>query len=115
MAFKRRESVFSGGGITKYADTNFKVCPFCGSEQPHWLSDAYVAKFSMFKSGCLNGYKFQCEKCNGIFEIQANSDMCFQTENFASIKLVDAGAGTNNKDKLNKQISLLELKKLCSK
>ena len=113
MAFQRREGL-AGGGITKYADNNLKCCPFCGSKEPHWLTDAYVAKFSMISSKCLNGYKFQCEKCNGILEIQGNTDFCFQRESFALVKLVSAGNGTRNIDKLEKSLTIGELKRLCS-
>ena len=113
MAFQRREGL-AGGGITKYADNNLKCCPFCGSKEPHWLTDAYVAKYSLISSKCLNGYKFQCEKCGGILEIQGNTDFCFQRESFALVKLVSTGSGTMNQDKLEKPLTIAELKRLCS-
>mgnify|MGYP003290585949 CR=1 FL=1 len=113
MAFQRREGL-AGGGITKYADNNFKCCPFCGSKEPHWLTDAYIANYSLISSKCLNGYKFQCEKCGGILEIQGNTDFCFQRESFALVKLVSTGSGTMNQDKLEKPLTIAELKRLCS-
>lgn len=113
MAFQRREGL-AGGGITKYADNNLKCCPFCGSKEPHWLTDAYIAKYSLISSKCLNGYKFQCEKCGGILEIQGNTDFCFQRESFALVKLVSTGSGTMNQDKLEKPLTIAELKRLCS-
>ena len=113
MAFKRREGM-AGGGITKYADNNFKRCPFCGTDNPHWLTDAYIANYSLIASNCVNGYKFQCEQCSGIFEIQAHTDFDFQAESFLACKLVDKGRGFDNYDKIGANMSINELKNLCS-
>ena len=113
MAFKRREGL-AGGPITRYADQKLSCCPFCGSKEPHWLMDAYIANFSMIAAKCVNGYKFQCEKCEGIFEIQGKTDFCFQWEKFVSIKLLSVGKGHMNADKINKPLTIAELKELCS-
>lgn len=113
MGFQRREEL-AGGGITKYADTKLKCCPFCGSNEPHWLTDAYISNYSMIASKCINGYKFQCEKCKGILEIQGNTDFCFQNEAFTSVKLINAGSGHMNVDRINRPLTISELKSLCS-
>lgn len=112
MSFKRREGL-AGGGITKYADQNMPVCPFCKSSHPNWLTDAYIAKFSLISAKCINGYKFQCEHCGGVFEIQGHTDFCFQNGAFTSVKLVDAGRGTYNKSKIGVNITIDELKSMC--
>ncbi|MBR2974192.1 MAG: hypothetical protein IKC47_00410 [Clostridia bacterium] len=111
MSFKRREGL-AGGGITKYADQNMPVCPFCKSSHPNWLTDAYIAKFSLISAKCINGYKFQCEHCGGVFEIQGHTDFCFQNGAFTSVKLVDAGRGTYNKSKIGVNITIDELKSM---
>ena len=112
MSYKRREGL-AGGGITNYADNNLKCCPFCGSNHPHWLTDAYIANYSLIASKCVNGYKFQCEQCGGELEIQGNTDFCFQNELFVSVKLLNPGSGTKNVDKLNVPITIQQLKALC--
>ena len=112
MAYQRREGL-AGGGITKYADNNLKCCPFCGSNQPHWLTDAYIANYSLIASNCVNGYKFQCEKCGGELEIQGHTDFCFQNEMFVSVKLLSIGNGDKNGDKLNMPLTIQQLKALC--
>ena len=112
MAYQRREGL-AGGGITKYADDNLKCCPFCGSNQPHWLTDAYIANYSLIASNCVNGYKFQCEKCGGELEIQGNTDFCFQNEMFVAVKLLSIGNGYKNGDKLNMPLTIQQLKALC--
>ena len=109
MAFKRREGL-AGGGITRYADQKIHNCPFCGTNSPNWLTDAYVANYSLISSKCINGYKFQCEKCGGIFEIQGNTDFCFQNESFTSVKLISPGNGTQNTQKIGVPITIHELK-----
>ncbi len=113
MGFERREGLV-GGEITKYADKNMPVCPFCKSNHPHWLTEAYIANYSLISAKCLNGYKFQCEQCGGVFEIQGHTDFCFQTEAFTTIKLLDAGNGSFNKDKIGIAITIDQLKQLCS-
>ena len=109
MAFKRREGL-AGGGINRYADQKIHNCPFCGTNSPNWLTDAYVANYSLISSKCINGYKFQCEKCGGIFEIQGNTDFCFQNESFTSVKLISSGNGTQNIEKIGVPITIHDLK-----
>ena len=111
MAFKRRE-VFEDGGITRYADQKFHNCPFCGTQFPNWLTDAYFVKHSLTQSECINGYKFQCEKCRGVFEIQANGDYCFVNESFISVKLINSGRGSKNTNKIGIPITIEELEKM---
>lgn len=108
MAYKRREGL-AGGGITKFMDTNVSVCPCCGSKRPYWLTDAYIAKYSLISSQCLNGYKFMCSSCNAEIEIQGNTDFCFQTKRFATIRILRTGNGTLNKEYVGRSISFTEL------
>lgn len=108
MAYKRREGL-AGGGITRFMDTNVSVCPCCGSKTPHWLTDAYIAKYSLISSQCLNGYKFMCSSCNAEIEIQGNTDFCFQTKRFATIRILRMGKGILNKEYVGKSISFAEL------
>ena len=112
MGFKRREGL-AGGGITKYADTNFHNCPFCNSSNPYWLTDAYIANYSLVAENCINGYKFQCSHCGGVIEVHGHNDFCFQSGKFLQVKLVSAGRGTLNKDLIDKPISIDKLKQLC--
>lgn len=60
MAFKRMEG-FAGSVPQGFIDRNVKVCPFCGSNNPHWAIDQ---KMQMKMEG--NLYLFQCEQCKGV-------------------------------------------------
>jgi hypothetical protein len=111
MAFKRRKGA-TDGGITRYADQKFHSCPFCGTNFPNWLTDAYTAKRSLTSSECIYAYQFQCEKCRGVFEIQANSDYCFVNESFISVKLINSGRGSKNTSKIGIPLTIEELEKL---
>jgi hypothetical protein len=111
MPFKRRKE-FEDGGITKYADQNFHSCPLCGTKFPNWLTDVDTVKRSLTSSECIYGYKFQCEKCRGVFEIQANGDYCFQNESFISVKLINSGRGSKNTSKIGIPLTIEELEKL---
>ena len=112
MSFKRREGAI-GGQNTNYVDTNFPKCPFCGTNHPMWLSDAYMVKYSLVAALIVNGYKFQCSECGGTFEMHTNNDFTFLASNFSNIMLVDAGRGHQNKHLIGKSITLDELKELC--
>lgn len=60
MAFKRMEG-FAGSVPQGFIDGRVKVCPFCGSNNPHWAIDQ---KMQMKLEG--NLYLFQCEQCKGV-------------------------------------------------
>lgn len=60
MAFKRMEG-FAGSVPQGFIDGRVKVCPFCGSSNPHWAIDQ---KMQMKLEG--NLYLFQCEQCKGV-------------------------------------------------
>ena len=60
MAFKRMEG-FVGSVPQGFIDGRVKVCPFCGTEMPHWAIDQ---KMQMKLEG--NLYLFQCEQCKGV-------------------------------------------------
>ena len=60
MAFKRMEG-FAGSVPQGFIDRNLKICPFCGSSNPHWALDQ---KMQMKLEG--NLYLFKCEQCDCI-------------------------------------------------
>lgn len=60
MAFKRMEG-FAGSIPQGFIDRSVKICPLCGTENPHWAIDQ---KMQMKMEG--NLYLFQCEQCKGV-------------------------------------------------
>lgn len=60
MAFKRMEG-FTGSVPQGFIDRSLKICPFCGTNNPHWALDQ---KMQMKLEG--NLYLFKCEQCNCI-------------------------------------------------
>lgn len=60
MAFKRMEG-FAGSIPQGFIDRSVKVCPLCGTDDPHWSIDQ---KMQMKLEG--NLYLFQCQKCGGV-------------------------------------------------
>ena len=60
MAFKRMEG-FAGSVPQGFIDRSLKVCPLCGTINPHWAIDQ---KMQMKMEG--NLYLFQCEQCKGV-------------------------------------------------
>ena len=60
MAFVRMEG-FAGSIPQGFIDNNVRICPFCGSGNPHWAIDM---KMQMKLEG--NLYLFQCEQCKGV-------------------------------------------------
>ena len=60
MAFKRMEG-FVGSVPQGFIDRSVKICPFCGSSNPHW---AINQKIQLKLEGDL--YLFQCEQCSGV-------------------------------------------------
>lgn len=112
MAFERRDG-FAGSVLTKYADTKFTCCPFCGSKEPHWWSEAIAIKRGFFASGCINEYKFQCEKCKGVIALTATGTNPFAKETFTAVKIESVGSGHMHADKVGKPLTINELKDLC--
>ncbi len=60
MAFKRMEG-FVGSVPQGFIDSRVKICPLCGTTNPHWAIDQ---KMQLKMEG--NLYLFQCERCKGI-------------------------------------------------
>lgn len=60
MAFRRMEG-FAGSVPQGFIDRSVKICPFCGTDHPHWAIDQ---KMQMKLEG--NLYLFQCEQCKGV-------------------------------------------------
>ena len=52
---------FAGSVPQGFIDRSIKICPFCGSSNPHWAIDQ---KMQMKLEG--NLYLFQCEQCKGV-------------------------------------------------
>ncbi|MDD3841580.1 MAG: DUF4190 domain-containing protein [Bacilli bacterium] len=103
MAFERREGNI-GGNITRYADRHLTKCPYCKAVHPLWLSDAKPIKNEGEPDAV--SYIFQCPHCHGIIEYVAESDYSFVTnDDFRSIKLIDSGLGTENRNLLNVPLS----------
>ncbi len=60
MAFKRMEG-FAGSVPQGFIDGRVKICPLCGTTNPHWAIDQ---KMQLKMEG--NLYLFQCEQCKGV-------------------------------------------------
>lgn len=60
MGFKRMEG-FVGSVPQGFIDGKVKICPLCGTTNPHWAIDQ---KMQMKLEG--NLYLFKCEQCNGV-------------------------------------------------
>lgn len=60
MAFKRMEG-FAGSVPQGFIDRSVKVCPLCGTGNPHWSIDQ---KMQMKLEG--NLYLFKCEQCGCV-------------------------------------------------
>lgn len=60
MAFKRMEG-FVGSVPQGFIDRNVRVCPLCGTTNPHWSIDQ---KMQIKLEG--NLYLFKCEQCGCI-------------------------------------------------
>lgn len=103
MAFERREGNI-GGNITRYADRHLTKCPYCKAVHPLWLSDAKPIKIEGEPDAI--AYFFQCPCCHGISEYVTESEYSFVTnDDFRSIKMIDSGSGTNNRNLLNISLS----------
>lgn len=60
MAFKRMEG-FAGSIPQGFIDRSLKICPLCGTNNPHWSIDQ---KMQLKLEG--NLYLFQCEHCKTV-------------------------------------------------
>lgn len=123
MAFKRMEG-FAGSIPQGFIDRNVKICPFCGSDNPHWAIDQ---KMQFKLEG--NLYLFQCEQCKGVLSSPVsdvtgyNNTVLTTTGLFKKlsgkkngivyIKIYDTGNNPDMTDSVGKEYSLEELNKLA--
>lgn len=123
MAFKRMEG-FVGSVPQGFIDRNVKVCPFCGSNNPHWAIDQ---KMQFKLEG--NLYLFQCEQCKGVLsspvpDVTGYNNTVLTTTGLLKklsgkkngviyIKIHDAGNNFDMTDSVGKEYSLEELNQLA--
>ena len=123
MAFKRMEG-FVGSVPQGFIDRNVKVCPFCGSNNPHWAIDQ---KMQFKLEG--NLYLFQCEQCKGVLsspvpDVTGYNNTVLTTTGLLKklsgkkngviyIKIYDAGNNFDMTDSVGKEYSLEELNQLA--
>lgn len=123
MAFKRMEG-FAGSVPQGFIDRNVKVCPFCGSNNPHWAIDQ---KMQFKLEG--NLYLFQCEQCKGILsspvpDVTGFNNTVLTTTGLLKklsgkkngviyIKIYDVGNNSDMTDSVGKEYSLEELNQLA--
>ena len=116
MAFKRMEG-FAGSVPQGFIDRNVKVCPFCGSNNPHWAIDQ---KMQFKLEG--NLYLFQCEQCKGVLsspvpDVTGYNNTVLTTTGFLKkisgkkngviyIKIYDAGNNSDMTDSVGKEYTL---------
>ncbi len=123
MAFKRMEG-FVGSVPQGFIDRNVKICPFCGSGNPHWAIDQ---KMQFKLEG--NLYLFQCEQCKGVLsspvsDVTGYNNTALTTTGLLKklsgkkngviyIKIYEAGNNSDMIDSIGKEYSLEELNQLA--
>ena len=123
MAFKRMEG-FAGSVPQGFIDRNVKICPLCGTNNPHWSIDQ---KMQMKLEG--NLYLFKCEQCNGILSSPVpdvtgfNNTMLTTTGLLKKlsgkkngeiyIRVQDAG-NSNKNDMIGKEYTLTEINQIAA-
>ena len=103
-----------GGKVANFADAHFTYCPFCGVKHPEWLSEGYQVKFAWQPQNQIWGYKFQCPKCQGMFEVHSNTPKTFFEGLYLETKLTHPGTGKYNHEYVGKEITFAKLEQLCS-
>ena len=123
MAFKRMEG-FAGSVPQGFIDRSVKICPFCGSNNPHWALDQ---KMQFKLEG--NLYLFQCEQCKGVLsspvaDVTGYNNTSLTTTGFFKklsgkqtgviyMKVYDVGNNTNLNDMLQKEYTLQEINQMA--
>ena len=123
MAFKRMEG-FAGSVPQGFIDRNVKICPLCGSTNPHWSIDQ---KMQMKLEG--NLYLFKCEQCDCILSSPVpdvtgfNNTMLTTTGLLKKlsgkkngeiyIKIYNIGSSNRN-DMLGKEYTLAEINRIAA-
>ncbi len=124
MAFKRMEG-FAGSVPQGFIDRSLKVCPLCGTNNPHWSIDQ---KMQMKLEG--NLYLFQCEQCKGVLsspvpDVTGFNNTVLTTTGLLKklsgkkngviyLRIYDSGNNVNLKDSIGKEYTLQELNQMAS-
>ena len=124
MAFKRMEG-FAGSIPQGFIDRSVKICPFCGSNTPHWALDQ---KMQMKLAG--NLYLFQCEQCKGVLSSPVpdvtgyNNTMLTTTgllkrlsgkkNGVIYLRVYDAGNNADFADKVGTEYTLEEINQMAA-
>ena len=124
MAFKWMEG-FAGSVPQGFIDRSLKVCPLCGTNNPHWSIDQ---KMQMKLEG--NLYLFQCEQCKGVLsspvpDVTGFNNTVLTTTGLLKklsgkkngviyLRIYDSGNNVNLKDSIGKEYTLQELNQMAS-
>ncbi len=125
MSFKRMEG-FAGSVPQGFIDRSIKICPFCGTNNPHWAIDQ---KMQMKLQG--NLYLFQCEQCKGVLSSPVADVTGFNNSVLTTTGLLkrlsgkkngviyltiyDAGNNTDMKDSVGTEYTLQDLNEMAAK
>lgn len=124
MAFKRMEG-FARSVPQGFIDRSLKVCPLCGTNNPHWSIDQ---KMQMKLEG--NLYLFQCEQCKGVLsspvpDVTGFNNTVLTTTGLLKklsgkkngviyLRIYDSGNNVDLKDSIGKEYTLQELNQMAS-
>lgn len=125
MAFKRMEG-FAGSVPQGFIDRSVKVCPMCGTNNPHWAIDQ---KMQMKLEG--NLYLFQCEQCKGVLsspvpDVTGYNNTVLTTTGLLKklsgkkngviyLRVHDEGNNPSFKDKVGSEYTLQEINEMAEK
>lgn len=90
MAFKRMDG-FVGSVPQGFIDRSIKICPLCGSDNPHWSIDQ---KMQMKLEG--NLYLFKCEQCGCILSSPVPDVTGFNNTVLTTTGLIKKFSGKKN-------------------
>ena len=123
MAFKRMEG-FAGSVPQGFIDGRVKICPMCGTNNPHWAIDQ---KMQMKLEG--NLYLFQCEQCKGVLsspvpDVTGFNNSVLTTTGLLKkmsgkkngviyLRIYEAGNNANLKNEEGKEYTLEELNQMA--
>ena len=124
MAFKRMEG-FAGSVPQGFIDRSVKICPFCGSQHPHWAIDQ---KMQFKLEG--NLYLFQCEQCKGVLsspvpDVTGYNNTILTTTGLLKklsgkkngviyLRIYDAANNSDFSDKIGQEYTLEEINQMAS-
>jgi hypothetical protein len=116
---------FAGSVPQGFIDRSLKVCPLCGTNNPHWSIDQ---KMQMKLEG--NLYLFQCEQCKGVLsspvpDVTGFNNTVLTTTGLLKklsgkkngviyLRIYDSGNNVDLKDSIGKEYTLQELNQMAS-